>query len=161
MGISGQFPDPDNGQFSLLPRARCAGSAALVVLGIVRARRTVQRDGNDYPNAGAQGEQRKDRRKQFQMFHHSISSMVSADRSRYGVIRKYSSCMSASHPLRATRLLLQYRQQSEADQMRNPLLVGPRLFVPELAAEHAGRAERRRQAAPRQGNASKDGCLAE
>lgn len=54
----------------------------------------------------------------------------------------------------------QHRQQTEADQMRNPLFVGLRGFMPQLTAEHPGRGQRGRRSALRQRIPPKFGCLA-
>ena len=46
------------------------------------------------------------------------------------------------------RFALQHRQQIQADQMRDALFLVGRLFAPELAAEHAGCCQFRREPAP-------------
>lgn len=50
--------------------------------------------------------------------------------------------------LLSLRTLPQHRQETQADQMRDALLLRAWLFVPQLTAEHARRLDLRREAAP-------------
>jgi hypothetical protein len=49
--------------------------------------------------------------------------------------------------MRPLRAVPQHRQEIQADQMRDPLLVGTRPFVSQLTAEHARGRQRRLEAA--------------
>ena len=49
--------------------------------------------------------------------------------------------------MRSLRMVRQHRQESQADQMRDPLLLRARPLVSQFTAEHARRCQRRREAA--------------
>ena len=52
-------------------------------------------------------------------------------------------------PLRLLRRAVQHREEVQADQVHDALLLGERALAPELVAEHAGRGQLGREAAPR------------